>query len=96
MQRIQLELILKSRLKQRSKLVPAIIANRIDALEAVSRVLARTIPLERQAFSLDSEKGEVQSIKRESLLSGYYRAALRREDMVVMQGGSPYLQPKVL
>ncbi len=60
----------------------------IDALEAVSRVLAKAIPLERQAFSLDSEKGEVQSIKRESLLSGYYRAALRREDMVVMQGGS--------
>jgi hypothetical protein len=63
MQRIQLELILKARLKQRSKLVTAIIGNRIDALEAVSRVLARVIPLERQAFSLDTEKGEIQSIK---------------------------------
>jgi hypothetical protein len=62
MDRIKLELILKARLKHRSKLVTAIIANRIDALESVSRVLARVIPLDRQAFSLDTEKGEVQSI----------------------------------
>jgi hypothetical protein len=61
--RIKLELILKERLKGRSKLVTAVIANRIDALESVSRVLARVIPLERKAYSLDSEKGEITSIK---------------------------------
>lgn len=63
MERIRLELITKARLKQRSRLVTAIISNRTDAMEAVARVLAKAIPLERQAFSLDSEKGEVQSIK---------------------------------
>jgi hypothetical protein len=63
MHRIKLDLLLKARLKQRNKLVSAIIQNRTDAMETVSRVLAKAIPLERQAFSLDSEKGEVQSIK---------------------------------
>jgi hypothetical protein len=63
MQGIKLELILKERLKGRSKLVSAIIGNRIDALEAVSRILARVVPLERKAYSLDSEKGEITSIK---------------------------------
>ena len=62
MQRIQLDLLLKTRFEGRSKMVAAIIRSRTDAMEAVSRVLGKAIPLARQAFSLDSEKGEVQSI----------------------------------
>jgi hypothetical protein len=63
MQRIKLDLLLKERLKHRNKLVTAIIRNRTDALDSVSKVLARAIPLERLSFSLDSEKGEIQSIR---------------------------------
>lgn len=60
---IKLELLLKERLKGRTKLVSAVIGNRIDALESVSRVLARVVPLERKAYSLDSERGEATSIQ---------------------------------
>jgi hypothetical protein len=41
MERIQLDILTKTRLKQRKKLVTAIIQNRTDAMEAVSRVLAK-------------------------------------------------------
>lgn len=63
MDRISLELIKKSRLKHRARMVTAVIKSRIDGADAVSKVLARAIPLERQAFNLDTERGEIQSIK---------------------------------
>ena len=44
MERIQLDILTKTRLKQRKKLVTAIIQNRTDAMEAVSRVLAKANP----------------------------------------------------
>lgn len=63
MERISLDLLKNHRLKYRSKMVTAIIKGRIDGADAISKILARAIPLERQAFSLDTEHSEIQSIK---------------------------------
>ena len=63
LERIRIEIIEKGKLRHREKLVTAIIKNRIDGMEAVGRVLKSAIPLDRQAFSLDSDRGDVQSIK---------------------------------
>ncbi len=63
MQRFSVDELKKMRLAGRSKLVATMITARISASDDVSKVLARVIPLERQAYQLDTEKGEIQSIK---------------------------------
>jgi hypothetical protein len=60
---IQLDLIRAQRLKNRTKMVVHLMKVRVDTLDTLTKVLARTVPLDRQAYSLDSDKGEVSTIK---------------------------------
>lgn len=62
LERIRLEMLTKGRVKSRKLLIKTIIQNRVDGMEAVARVLKSVLPLDRQAFSLDSERGGVAQI----------------------------------
>lgn len=59
---IRIEIIAKAKLKQRERLVSALIKNRIEGMKAVSQVLNQALPLDRQAFSLDTDRGGVAKI----------------------------------
>ena len=55
---ISRETLAKKRTKAQALLVASLSKAKIDGMEAVSQVLAQAIPLERQAYSLDTEGGE--------------------------------------
>ena len=44
-------------------MVGSLLKSRAETMDTISKVLARVIPLERPAFSLDSDKGQVTTIK---------------------------------
>jgi hypothetical protein len=63
MQLITRETLEKSPTKARSQLVAALTKAKLDGMRAVSQVLSQAIPLERQAYSLDDDKGGTVAIK---------------------------------
>lgn len=70
-QEISLDLVRAKRLKDRSKMVTSLMKARNESLDNISKILARVVPLERHAYSLDTDKGEIQSIK-------YYAPEMRK------------------
>ncbi len=54
---ISRETLEKKRTKHQAALVAALSKARLDGMRAVSQVLSQAIPLERQAYSLDDDKG---------------------------------------
>ena len=62
MQVISLEALRKKRTKHQAALVTALSKARLDSMRVVSAVLSQAIPLERQSFSLDDDKGNAQAI----------------------------------
>jgi len=60
---ISSESLKKKRTKHQAALVAALSKARLDSMRVVSGVLSQAIPLERQAFSLDDEKGGGMPIK---------------------------------
>lgn len=60
---ITLDLLRAQRLKNRSRMVVDMSRARNDSLDQISKILARAIPLERHAFALDTEKGEITTIR---------------------------------
>ena len=63
MQLIARETLEKSPTKVRAQLVAALTKAKLDGMRAVSQVLSQAIPLERQAYSLDDDKGGAVAIK---------------------------------
>jgi len=63
MQLFTRETLEKSPTKARAQLVAALSKARLDGMRAVSQVLSQAIPLERQAYSLDDDKGGTIAIK---------------------------------
>jgi hypothetical protein len=63
MQLITREILEKKRTKAQAALVASLSKAKLDGMKAVSQVLAQVIPLERQAFSLDDDKGGAKPIK---------------------------------
>lgn len=60
---ISQELLNKRRSKARAALVTSLSKAKLDSLRASSQVLTQVIPLERQAYSLDDDKGQALPIK---------------------------------
>jgi hypothetical protein len=60
---ISRETLEKKRTKHQAALVAALSKAKIDGMRAVSQVLSQAIPLERKAYSLDSDRGETMSIR---------------------------------
>jgi hypothetical protein len=60
---ISRETLGKKRTKAQAQLVAALSKARLDGMRAVSQVLSQAIPLERQAYSLDDDKGGAVAIK---------------------------------
>jgi len=60
---ISRETLEKKRTKHQAALVAALSKAKIDGMRAVSQVLSQAIPLERKAYSLDTDRGEAMSIK---------------------------------
>jgi len=63
MQVISLETLKKKRTKHQAALVAALSKAKLDGMRVVSGVLSQAIPLERQAYSLDDDKGSAVAIK---------------------------------
>ena len=63
MQLITRETLEKRPTKARAQLVAALSKAKLDGMRAVSQVLSQAIPLERQAYSLDDDKGGAVPIK---------------------------------
>ena len=63
MQLISRETLEKKRTKAQAQLVAALTRAKLDSMRAVSQVLSQAIPLERQAYSLDDDKGGAVAIK---------------------------------
>jgi hypothetical protein len=63
MQLITRETLEKSPTKARAQLVAALTKAKLDGMRAVSQVLSQAIPLERQAYSLDDDKGGAVAIR---------------------------------
>ena len=60
---ISRETLGEKRTKAQAQLVAALSKARLDGMRAVSQVLSQAIPLERQAYSLDDDKGGTIAIK---------------------------------
>lgn len=60
---ISAESLQKKRTKHQAALVAALSKARLDSMRVVSGVMSQAIPLERQAYSLDDEKGGGMPIK---------------------------------
>ena len=60
---ISRETLEKKRTKHQAALVAALSKAKIDGMRAVSQVLSQAIPLERKAYSLDTDRGEAISIR---------------------------------
>ena len=60
---IRQDVLERKRLKGRIQMITALSRSRIDTLKVASQVLSQAIPLERKAYSLDSDRGETMSIK---------------------------------
>ena len=54
---ISLKTLEKKRTKAQAMLVASLSKAKLDGLRAVSQVLSQAIPLERQVYSLDNDKG---------------------------------------
>ena len=63
METIKQEVLEKKRLKGRTQMITALSKSRIDTLKVASQVLSQAIPLERKAYSLDTERGEAMIIR---------------------------------
>ena len=63
MQLITRKTLEKRPTKARAQLVAALTKAKLDGMRAVSQVLSQAIPLERQAYSLDDDKGGTVAIK---------------------------------
>ena len=62
MEIIKQDVLERKRLKGRIQMITALSRSRIDTLKVASQVLSQAIPLERKAYSLDSDRGETTSI----------------------------------
>ena len=60
---ISLKTLEKKRTKAQAMLVASLSKAKLDGMRAVSQVLSQAIPLERQAYSLDDDKGGAAPIK---------------------------------
>ena len=60
---ISRETLEKKRTKHQAALVAALSKAKIDGIRAVSQVLSQAIPLERKAYSLDTDQSETMSIR---------------------------------
>ena len=60
---ISRETLEKKRTKHQAPLVAALSKAKIDGMRAVSQVLSQAIPLERKAYSLDTDQSETISIR---------------------------------
>ena len=60
---ISRETLEKKCTKHQAALVAALSKAKIDGMRAVSQVLSQTIPLERKAYSLDTDRGEAMIIQ---------------------------------
>jgi hypothetical protein len=60
---ISRETLEKKRTKHQAALVAALSKAKIDGMRAVSQVLSQAIPLERKAYSLDTERSEAMIIR---------------------------------
>ena len=63
MEIIKQDVLERKRLKGRIQMITALSRSRIDTLKVASQVLSQAIPLERKAYSLDSDRGEAISIR---------------------------------
>jgi hypothetical protein len=63
MEIIKQDVLERKRLKGRIQMITALSRSRIDTLKVASQVLSQAIPLERKAYSLDSDRGETMSIR---------------------------------
>ena len=59
---IRQDVLGKKRLKGRIQMITALSKSRIDTLKVASQVLSQAIPLERKAYSLDTDRGGAISI----------------------------------
>jgi hypothetical protein len=60
---ISLKTLEKKCTKAQAMLVASLSKAKLDGMRAVSQVLSQAIPLERQAYSLDDDKGGAAPIK---------------------------------
>lgn len=63
MEVIRQDVLEKKRLKGRAQMITALSKSRIETLKVASQVLSQAIPLERKAYSLDTDQGETMSIR---------------------------------
>jgi hypothetical protein len=63
MEAIKKEILERKRLKGRTQMITALSKNRIDTLKVASQVLSQAIPLERKAYSLDTERSEAMIVR---------------------------------
>ena len=63
MEIIKQDVLEKKRLKGRIQMITALSRSRIDTLKVASQVLSQAIPLERKAYSLDTDRGETINIQ---------------------------------
>ena len=63
MEVIRQDVLERKRLKGRAQMITALSKSRIDTLKVASQVLSQAIPLERKAYSLDTDRGEIMSIQ---------------------------------
>jgi hypothetical protein len=63
MELVKQEVLERKRLKGRTQMITALSKSRIDTLKVASQVLSQAIPLERKAYSLDTDRGEAISIR---------------------------------
>ena len=63
MEVIRQDVLERKRLKGRTQMITALSKSRIDTLKVASQVLSQAIPLERKAYSLDTDLGEAMSIR---------------------------------
>jgi hypothetical protein len=60
---ISRETLEKKRTKHKAALVAALSKAKFDGMRAVSQILSQAIPLERKAYSLDTDRGEAMNIQ---------------------------------
>jgi hypothetical protein len=63
MEVIRQDVLERKRLKERTQMITALSRSRIDTLKVASQVLSQAIPLERKAYSLDTDRSEAMSIR---------------------------------
>jgi len=63
MEVIRQDVLERKRLKGRTQMITALSRSRIDTLKVASQILSQAIPLERKAYSLDTDRAEAMSIR---------------------------------